>query len=91
MFLLHLYVLDNSLWDRSRKEGCDTKTGPNNSFLAVVLAIHTLSTTILYASVFKILIKLVTHKLEMAELEVNSKIYFSEKHAKQVKKVPKKY
>ena len=73
-----------------RKEGCDAKTGPNNSFLAIILAIHTLSTTILYARVFKILIKLVTHKLEMAELEVNSEIYFSEKACKASEKSTQK-
>ena len=50
----------------------------------------TLSTTILYARVFKILIKLVTHKLEMAELEVNSEIYFSGKACKASEKSTQK-
>ena len=40
----------------------------------------------------KVLIKPVTHKLEMAELEITviRKFIFQKKHAKQVKKVPKK-
>ena len=46
-----------------------------------------------YMPVFsKVLIKPVTHKLEMAELEITviQKFIFQKKHVKQVKKVPKK-